>query len=56
MGGEAPKTGYNLPDHDQQRSNHHAPTVESKAPSAVVSSWLWGERRPKHVKPHINAK
>jgi hypothetical protein len=27
-----------LPDHDQQRYNHHAPTVEPEAPSAVVRS------------------
>ena len=26
------------PDHDQQRSNHHAPTVKSEATSAVVRS------------------
>jgi len=45
-----------LPDHDQQHSNHDAPTVEPEAPSAVVLSWWWAERRPKHVKPHINVK
>jgi hypothetical protein len=27
-----------LPDHDQQRSNRHAPTVKPEAPSAVVGS------------------
>jgi len=46
----------NLPDHDQQRCNHHAPTVEPEAPSAVVRSWWWAERRPKHVEPHTNVK
>jgi hypothetical protein len=30
--------GDNLPDHDQQRSNHHAPAVVLEAPSAVVRS------------------
>jgi hypothetical protein len=30
--------GYDLPDHDQQRSNRHAPTVKPEAPSAVVCS------------------
>jgi len=29
---------HNLPDHDQQRSNHHAPTVKPEAPSATVRS------------------
>jgi hypothetical protein len=43
-------------DHDQQRSNRHAPTVKPEAPSAVVRSWWWAERRPKHVEPHINVK
>jgi len=28
----------NLPDHAQQRSNRHAPTVKPEAPSAVVRS------------------
>jgi hypothetical protein len=41
-------------DHDQKRSNRHAPTVKPEAPSAVVRSWCWAERRPKHVEPHIN--
>jgi hypothetical protein len=40
-------------DHDQQRSNRHAPTVKLEAPSAVVRSWWWAERRPQHVEPHI---
>jgi len=30
--------GRGLPDHDQQRSNHHAPKVKTEAPSAVVLS------------------
>jgi len=46
----------NRPDHDQQRSNRHAPTVETEAPSAVVRSWWWAGMRPKHVEPHINVK
>jgi len=29
--------GY-LPDHDQQRSNRHSPTVKPEAPIAVVRS------------------
>ena len=33
----------NLPDYDQQRSNHHTPTVKPEAPSAVVCSWWWAE-------------
>ena len=45
-----------MPDHDQQRSNRHAPTVKPEAPSAVVRSWWWAEMRPKHVEPHINVK
>jgi len=28
----------NPPDHDQQRSNRHAPAVKPEAPSAVVRS------------------
>jgi len=30
--------GHNLPDHNQQRSNCHAPTVKPEARSAVVHS------------------
>jgi hypothetical protein len=30
--------GYNLPDHDQQRSNRHSPTVKPETPSAVYAS------------------
>ena len=44
------------PDYDQQRSNRHSPTVQPEAPSTVVRSWWWAERRPKHVEPHINVK
>jgi len=40
-------------DHDQQRSNRFSPTVKPEAPSAVVSSWWWAGRCPKHVEPHI---
>jgi len=43
-------------DHNHQRSNHHSPTVKPEAPSAVVCSWWWAERHPKHVEPHINVK
>jgi hypothetical protein len=43
-------------DHDQQRYNCHAPTVKPEAPSAVVRSWWWAERCPKHVQPHVNVK
>jgi len=48
--------GRGLADHDQQRSNRHAPKVKPEAPSAVVRSWWWAERSPKHVEPHINVK
>jgi len=41
--------GRGLTDHDQQHSNRHAPTVKPEAPSAVIRSWWWAERRPKHV-------
>jgi hypothetical protein len=51
-----PQAGYNLPDHDQQRSNRHAPTVKPEAPSAIVRSLWWAERHPIHVEPHINVK
>jgi len=30
--------GRGLPDHDHQRSNHNAPSIEPEAPSAVVRS------------------
>jgi len=30
--------GRGLPDHDQQRCYHHAPTVKPEAANAVVSS------------------
>jgi hypothetical protein len=42
--------------HDQQRSSSFSPTVQPEAPSAVVCSWWWAERHPKHVEPHINVK
>jgi len=45
-----------LPDHDQQRSSLFSPSVKPEAPSAVVCSWRWAGRRPKHVEPHINIK
>ena len=50
------KSTNKVPDHDQQRSNRHAPTAKPEAPSAVVRSWWWAERHPKHVEPHINVK
>jgi hypothetical protein len=32
----------------------NAPTVKPDAVNAVVSSWWWAWRRPKHVERHIN--
>jgi len=46
----------NLPDHDQKLFSCFSPTVKPEAPSAVVCSWWWAGRRPKHVEPHINVK
>jgi len=43
-------------DHDQQRCYHHAPAVKPEAANAVVSSWWWVWRCPKHVEPHINIR
>ena len=43
-------------DHDQQRSNRFSPTVKPEAPRAVVCSWWWTGKRPKHVEPHVNVK
>jgi hypothetical protein len=34
----------------------NAPTVKPEAVNAVVSSWRWAWRRPKHVERHINVK
>jgi len=45
-----------LTDHDQQCSGRCTPTVKPKTPSAVVCSWWWAGRRPKHLEPHINVK
>jgi len=45
---------WQVPDHDQQRCYRHAPTVKPEAANAVVSSWLWARKRPKHAEPHIN--
>ena len=47
---------YGLPDHDQQRSSRFLPKVEPEGPSAVVCSWWWARRRPKHVEPHMNVE
>ena len=47
---------WQVPDHDQQRSSRFSPTVKPEAPSAVVCSWWWAKRRPKHGEPHINVK
>ena len=33
-----------------------APTVKLEAANAVVSSWWWAWRRPKHAEPHVNVK
>jgi len=44
------------PDHDQQHCYHHVPTVKPEAVNAVVSSWWWAWRRPKHVERNINVK
>jgi hypothetical protein len=44
------------PDHDQQRCYQHAPTVKPEAANAVLSSWWWARKCPKHVEPHINVK
>jgi len=44
------------PDHDQQRFSCFLPAVEPEAPSAVVCSWWWAGRRPKHVEAHVNVK
>jgi hypothetical protein len=46
--------GRGRPDHDQQRSNRHAPTVKPEAPSEVVCSWWCAERCSKHVEPSVN--
>jgi len=40
----------------KQRFSRFSPTVKPEASSAVVSSWWWAGRRPKHVEPHINVK
>jgi len=37
-------------------SSRFLPKVEPEAPSAVVCSWCWAGRRPKHVEPHMNAE
>ena len=44
------------PDHDQQRYYHQDPTVKPEAANAVICSWWWAWKRPKHVEPHINVK
>jgi len=36
----------NRPDHDQQRSYHHAPTVKPEASTAVVELLMMGVRMP----------
>jgi len=41
---------------DQQRCYRHAPTVKPETANAVVSSWRWARKLPKHVEPHINVK
>jgi len=44
-----------LPDHDQQRSNHHAPAVELEAPSAAVLADLpdHDQQRSNHHAPAV---
>jgi len=42
------------PDHDQQHCYHHAQTVKPEAADAVVCSWWWAWKGPKHVEPHTN--
>jgi hypothetical protein len=39
-----------------QTTTNNAPTVKPEAPSAVLRSWWWAQRRPKHAEPHINVK
>jgi len=39
-----------------QTTSNNALTVKPEAPGAVVRSWWWAGRRPKHVEPHINVK
>jgi len=41
---------------DQQRCYRHAPTVKPEPANAVVCSWWWAWKRPKHVEPHVNLK
>ena len=48
--------GRGLQDHDQQRSSRFSPTVKPEAPSAVVCSWWWAGKHPKHAVPHVNVK
>jgi len=40
----------------ERRSSRSSPTVKPEAASAVVCSWWWAGRQPKHVEPHINVK
>jgi len=40
------------PDHNQQHSYHHAPTVKPEAATAIVELLMMG----KHVEPYINVK
>jgi hypothetical protein len=47
---------FNLPDHDQKRSNRHSPTVKPGAPSAFLRFWWWVEWRPKRVQPYVVVK
>jgi hypothetical protein len=43
-------------DQNQQRCYHHAPTIKPEAVNAVLSSWWWAWRHPKHIERHINVK
>jgi uncharacterized membrane protein len=44
------------PDLDQQRCYRHVPTLKPEAANAVVNSWWWARKHPKHIEPHINVK
>jgi hypothetical protein len=54
--GGSSAVGRGLPDHDLQRFYCHASTVKPEAVNAVVSSWRWTRKRPKHAEPHKNVK
>jgi len=51
--GDSSVVSRGLTDHDQQHFYRHAPTVKPEVANAVVSSWWWTRKRPKHVEQHI---